>query len=86
MSLFGAMPLYYFDLRDKDGFFPDDEVIWITGDLDVARAEAFAALTDYARELKPTAERRRVAVEVSDKNRKPLFKVVLILEIEVVSP
>ena len=80
------MPLYYFDYRENDQFFRDDEGTRLAGGLDAARAEAFAALTDYARELKPTAERRRVAVEVSDKNRKPLFKVVLILEIEVVSP
>jgi hypothetical protein len=79
------MPLYYFDVRDGDRFFPDDEGTRLAGGLNAARVEAFAALTDYARELKPPAIRRHVAVESRDKDSKPLLKALLFLEVEVLA-
>jgi hypothetical protein len=79
-----AIPLYYFDIRDDDRL-PDDEGTRLAGGVDAARIEAFAALTDYAREITPTATCRRVAVEVCDENSRLLLKAVLILEFEVLT-
>jgi hypothetical protein len=40
------MALYYFDVRDNDRLFPDDEGTRLAGSLNAARAKAFAALAD----------------------------------------
>jgi hypothetical protein len=78
-----ALALYYFDIRNNDRLFSDTEGTWLAGGRDAARAEAFAALTDYAREITPTVIRRRLTVEVREENGTPLLKAVLDLVVEV---
>jgi hypothetical protein len=76
------MALYYFDIRDGNRLFPDDQGSEMDG-LNAARIEAFAALADYVKEIAPTENRRRVAIEVRDEDSKPLLKAVVIFEVEV---
>jgi hypothetical protein len=78
-----TLALYYFDIRNDGRLFSDTEGTWLAGGRNAVRAEAFSALTDYAREVTPTTISRRLAVEVRDGNSKPLLKAVLDLVIEV---
>lgn len=48
-----ALSLNYFDVRNNDRLFSDTEGTWLAGGMDSVRLEAFAALTDYAREVTP---------------------------------
>jgi hypothetical protein len=41
------MPLYCFDMRDDDQFYPDDQGTELDGGLVAARIVAFATLADY---------------------------------------
>jgi hypothetical protein len=78
------MALYYFDLRDDNRLYPDDQGSEMDG-LNAARIEAFAALADYVKEIAPTDNRRRVAIEVRGENSGPLLRVMMIFEVEVVA-
>jgi hypothetical protein len=78
------MALYYFDVRDNDRSYRDDQGVELDG-LESFRLEAFLALADYVKEIEPTVSRRFVAIEVRDENSQPLLKAVLILEIEVLA-
>jgi hypothetical protein len=74
------MALYYFDTRDDDQFYPDDQGTDLDGGLAAARIVAFATLTDYIQGRVPeTDSPRRVAVEVADGNHEPLMAAVLIV-------
>jgi hypothetical protein len=74
------MALYHFDTRDDDQFYPDDQGMELDGGLSAARIVAFATLTDYIQgRLPETDSARRVAVEVTDGNHKPLMAAVLIV-------
>jgi hypothetical protein len=74
------MKRFYFDMRDDDQFYPDDEGTELDG-LVAARDEAFASLEDYVKGITPTGSRRCVSVEVSDGNHQPLIMAVLTLEV-----
>lgn len=76
------MALYFFDVRDDNRVYPDDQGTEMDG-LNEARTEAFAALADYVKDIRPTEDRRRVAIEVRNENSQPLLKAVMIFEIEV---
>ncbi|EHK53904.1 DUF6894 family protein [Allomesorhizobium alhagi] len=76
------MALYFFDVRDDNRLYPDDQGTEMDG-LKAARTEAFAALADYVKEIVPTENRRRVAIEVRNEKSKPLLKAVMIFEVEV---
>jgi hypothetical protein len=67
------MALHFFDVRDDDRLFPDDEGTRLAGGLSAARIEAFAALTDYARELKPTADRCRFGTKIASRYWRPCW-------------
>jgi hypothetical protein len=79
------MSRYYFDVRNNDRLFADTEGTCLASGMDAVRTEAFAALTDYAREVTPTTIRRRLAVEVRDENSTTLFKAAIDLVIEVIA-
>ncbi len=76
------MALYFFDVRDGNRLYPDDQGTEMGG-LDAARTEAFAALADYVKEIVLTEDRRRVAIEVRNEKSEPLLKAVMIFEVEV---
>ena len=72
------MARFYFDMRDDDRLFPDDEGTELDGGLVAARIVAYATLTDYLKGRAPeTDSPRRVAVEVSDGNHKSLMAAVV---------
>jgi len=79
---FVGMARFYFDTRDDDRFFPDGEGSELDGGLVAARIVAFATLTDYLKGRAPETDGpRRVAVEVSDGNHKPLMAAVVTVEL-----
>ncbi|MER8680310.1 hypothetical protein [Mesorhizobium sp. M1405] len=73
-----------FDVRDNDRLFPDDEGTRLAGGLNAARAEAFAALADYVREIAPPDSRCCLAIEVRDENSQPLLKATMTFEVELI--
>ena len=76
------MALYYFDMRDDDQFYPDEQGTELGGGLAAARIVAFATLADYIQGRVPeTDSGRRVAVEVTDGNHKPLMAAVVTVEL-----
>ena len=76
------MAFYYFDMRDDERFYPDNQGTELDGDLAAARIVAFSTLTDYIQGRVPeTDSPRRVAVEVSDGNHKPLMAAVVTVEL-----
>jgi hypothetical protein len=76
------MALYYFDMRDDEQFYPDNQGTELDGELAAARIVAFSTLTNYLNGRAPeTDSPRRVAVEVSDGNHKPLMAAVVTVEL-----
>ena len=76
------MARFYFYMRDDDRLFPDDEGTELDGGLVAARIVAYATLTDYIQgRLPETDSARRVAVEVTDGNHKPLMAAVVTVEL-----
>ncbi|RWP35395.1 MAG: hypothetical protein EOR03_13060 [Mesorhizobium sp.] len=74
----------FFDVRDNDRLFPDDEETRLAGGLNAARAEAFAALADYVREIAPPDSRCCLAIEVRDENSQPFLKATMTFEVELI--
>jgi hypothetical protein len=68
------MATCYFNLRDNEPFFADKEGTRLAGGINTARIEALATLTEYAKELKPSVDRRCVTVEVRDEHGTPLLR------------
>ena len=79
--LSGRMPLFFFDYRDGETFVRD-EVGLEFASADAARAEATEGLAGLARDALPGSESRELAIEVSDSDRKPLFRVTLWFEVQ----
>jgi hypothetical protein len=75
------MPRFYFDHRDGDDFHPDEDGMEFSS-VEHARFEASAALGGIARDALPGARRRELAIEVSDGDRKPLFRAALWFEVQ----
>jgi hypothetical protein len=75
------MARFYFDHRDGDEFLRDDEGLEFPS-LEHAREEAIAALGGIAKDALPGAQRRELAIEVSDEHRKPLLRASLWFEVQ----
>ncbi|MCP3475431.1 hypothetical protein NLM33_34485 [Bradyrhizobium sp. CCGUVB1N3] len=67
-----AMKRYYFDIRDGSQFIRDDEGVELP-DIESARHEASAALSEITREWGRGGPQHQMAVEVRD-DRGPIFK------------
>jgi hypothetical protein len=76
-----AVPRFYFDHLDGATFLRDSEGLEYAT-LEQALEEARAALGSIARDALPSAKSRELAIEVSDENRTPLFRVVLWFEVQ----
>ena len=74
------MPRFYLDYRDGDYFLADEDGIELASSED-ARAEATSILAQMARDILHGTKRRELVVEVSDENRKPLFRTALSFEV-----
>lgn len=72
------MTRYYFDIRDGQDLYPDEEGLELT-DQKAAEIEAARALGDLAKDLPPLDERKHVAIEVRALSG-PLFQAVFVFE------
>ena len=76
-----ARACFYFDHRDGDRFYPDTE----GGEfptVEAARIEATKGLADAAKDAISRRVDPGIAIEVSDENRKPLFRTGLWFEVQ----
>jgi hypothetical protein len=73
------MARYYFDHRDNDRFFPDDEGTELP-DLAAARSDAATTLAEIAKDVIPGSEQRTLTIEVRDDNG-PIFATRLVFEV-----
>ena len=78
------MPRFYLDYRDGDYFLADEDGIELASSED-ARAEATSILAEMARDILCGTKRRELVIEVSDENRKPLFRTALAFEVQPVN-
>jgi hypothetical protein len=74
------MPRYYFDIRDDDKVYPDEDGLEFD-DIEDIKIEAARALTEIARDVIPGALRRVLAIEVRDGGKCPLLEARLVFEI-----
>lgn len=72
------MMRYYFDIRDGEALYPDEEGIELHDQMS-AEVEAAISLADMARDLSPLDERHNMAVEVRT-SAGPLFQAAFIFE------
>jgi hypothetical protein len=70
------MTRYYFDIRDGELFYPDEEGRELK-DQTAAEVEAATSLADLAKDLAPLDERHHMAVEVRT-SKGPVFQVAFI--------
>lgn len=75
-----AMKRYYFDLRDGSQFIRDDEGVELP-DIESARQEATAALSEITRGWDGGGPQHRMAVEVRD-DRGPILEARVSFEIK----
>ena len=75
------MQRFYFDQRDGDCFYPDEEGCEFAS-VELARIEATTALAEAARDALPGEVRRVMVIEVSDSDRRPLFRTALWFEVQ----
>jgi hypothetical protein len=73
------MPRYYFDIRNGQDLYPDEEGLELA-DQRAAEIEAAMSLAGLAKDLPPLDERQHMAIEVRTKE-KPVFQVAFIFEI-----
>jgi hypothetical protein len=74
----GPMTRYYFDIRDGEALYPDEEGTELE-DQRAAEIEAAKSLGDMARDLSPLDDRHHMAIEVRTKTG-PLFQAAFIFE------
>jgi hypothetical protein len=79
------MARYFFDLRDNDRLLPDVEGT-VLDSLDAARRWAVWALSEYIKDIVPDESHRSIAIEVRDKDSRPLMKAVMVFEVEISNP
>ncbi len=75
------MPRYYFDSRDNGKLVEDDNGLTFS-DIEFCKKEAARALAEIAREVTPGSEQRELSIDVRDENKRPLFRTVMIFEIQ----
>jgi hypothetical protein len=66
------MPLYYFDVRQEDTLYEDEEGQQLSN-FEAAEIEAVAAAAAIAAEVLPPRKRGAIAVEVRDEQRQPVL-------------
>ena len=72
------MTRYYFDIRDGEALYPDEEGTELE-DQRAAEIEAAKSLGDMARDLSPLDDRHHMAIEVRTKTG-PIFQAAFIFE------
>ena len=79
------MPNYYFDVREKNRFVPDEEGTDLP-DLDAAEREAAELAASIGRDRLPSSESRGIIVEVRNEHRQRVMTVTASLDIVRVRP
>lgn len=73
----------FFDSRDGDEFFRDEDGLELAG-IEAAREEATAGLADFAKDAVLKAGRREMAIEVRDESERQLLRASLWFEVQLV--
>jgi hypothetical protein len=81
----GAVPRFYFDVREGTRFIPDDEGLELDS-LDAAEREAAAAAAEIGQDRLPKGDARKVTVEVRDEHGQRVLNVTVSMEVERVEP
>ncbi len=81
-SPFGVMAKYYFDLRDNDLVYPDEDGMEQSS-LASVRAEAIQTLAEYVRGTLRDDTRHTLRVEVRDEESRPVLQAVMVFEVEI---
>jgi hypothetical protein len=76
------MTRYYFDVRDNDRLFPDDQGMELES-LDDAVAEAETVVAEMAKDVLPGSLRRNLVVEVREEQSPPLVEAILAFKVKV---
>jgi hypothetical protein len=74
------MARYFFDVRDNDSFYSDDDGVELPS-IDTVKAQASRALAEIAKDVLPGSEVRILTIEVRD-DLGPVLRVTLRFEIE----
>ena len=73
------MPLYFFDIQDREKLSHDDIGIEC-GTREAVRDAAIEALPDLAKDLRPDVQRHSIIVSVRDEAGKNVFRASLTLD------
>ena len=79
------MPKYYFDIREKGRFVPDEEGTDLP-DMDAAEREAAELAASIGRDRLPSSESRAIIVEARNEHRQRVMTVTASLDIVRVRP
>jgi hypothetical protein len=79
------MPKYYFDIREKGRFVPDEEGTDLP-DFEAAEREAAELAASIGRDRLPSSENRAIIVEVRNQHRQRVMTVTVSLDIVRVKP
>lgn len=79
------MPRYFFDIRDQDGVFRDEEGIEFES-MESARREARRALSEMAREVIARHDGVELAILIRDGDEGPVLLTVTLSSIEAYRP
>ncbi|EHK53114.1 hypothetical protein MAXJ12_31939 [Mesorhizobium alhagi CCNWXJ12-2] len=82
---FGAMAKYYFDVRDNDVVYPDEDGMEQSSLANV-RAEAIQTLAEYVRSTLRDETRHTLRVDVHDEDSRPVLHAVMVFEVEISGP
>ena len=75
------MARYFFDWRDNNEAFDQDEEGVEFADLERAKIEASNSLLERAQEILPGHDRHSLSIEVRDSSGEPVLIITLVLEI-----
>ncbi|WP_375460969.1 DUF6894 family protein [uncultured Enterovirga sp.] len=79
------MPIFYFDVREGDTFYEDEEGIEMP-DLSAAEHEAAESAASIGRDRLPKRHARDVTVEVRNENKQRVCTVTVAMTMERVHP
>jgi hypothetical protein len=77
-----VMARYYFDVRDNDDLYQDDEGVDVSG-AEVIKKQAALSLLEIAMEHAERRLRSDLSIEVRDEASRPVIRVVLSFEIQI---
>jgi hypothetical protein len=81
-SQFRVMAKYYFDLRDNDLIYPDEDGMEQSS-LAGVRAEAIDTLAEYVRSTLRDESRHTLRVKVRDEDSRPVLQAVMVFELDI---